>query len=89
MTETVGTNDCDNTTLHSSFVLFPVSYLNRTVLIRKAQMLLKYILFSGSVRCLAWDSRRGLLFSGSFDKSIVVWDIGGQKGTAFELQGHQ
>ena len=43
----------------------------------------------GSVQCLAWDSVRGLLHSGSFDKSIVVWDIGGQKGSAFELQGHQ
>ncbi|ELU03889.1 hypothetical protein CAPTEDRAFT_228655 [Capitella teleta] len=44
---------------------------------------------SGSVRCLAWDEERNLLFSGSFDQSIIVWDIGGQKGTAFELQGHR
>ena len=43
----------------------------------------------GAVRCLAWDSGQALLFSGSFDKSIMVWDIGGQKGTVFELQGHQ
>ncbi|KAI5743004.1 hypothetical protein M8J77_013530 [Diaphorina citri] len=42
----------------------------------------------GSIRCLAWDSHRELLFSGSFDQSIVVWDIGGKKGTAYELQGH-
>ena len=45
--------------------------------------------FLGSVRCLAWDEDRSLLFSGSFDQSIIVWDIGGQQGTAFELQGHQ
>ncbi|KAK7091071.1 WD repeat and FYVE domain-containing protein 2-like [Littorina saxatilis] len=44
---------------------------------------------SGSVRCLAWDLERKLLFSGSFDQSIIVWDIGGKKGTAFELQGHR
>ena len=44
---------------------------------------------TGSIRCLAWDETRNLLFSGSFDESIIVWDIGGQQGTAFELQGHQ
>ncbi|XP_023221824.1 WD repeat and FYVE domain-containing protein 2-like [Centruroides sculpturatus] len=43
---------------------------------------------SGSVRCLCWDPNRKLLFSGSFDQSIIVWDIGGQAGTAYELQGH-
>ncbi|XP_013385878.1 WD repeat and FYVE domain-containing protein 2 [Lingula anatina] len=43
----------------------------------------------GSVRSLAWDAERSLLFSGSFDQSIIVWDIGGQQGTAIELQGHQ
>lgn len=41
------------------------------------------------MRCLAWDVDRNLLFSGSFDQSIIVWDIGGQQGTAFELQGHR
>ena len=45
--------------------------------------------FAGSVRSLAWDEDRSLLFSASFDQSIIVWDIGGQQGTAFELQGHQ
>ncbi|XP_035692990.1 WD repeat and FYVE domain-containing protein 2-like [Branchiostoma floridae] len=43
---------------------------------------------SGSIRCLEWDPESRLLFSGSFDQSIIVWDIGGQQGTAFELQGH-
>ncbi|XP_046339732.1 WD repeat and FYVE domain-containing protein 2-like [Haliotis rufescens] len=43
---------------------------------------------SGSIRCMAWDVQRSLLFTGSFDQSIIVWDIGGKKGTAFELQGH-
>ena len=47
------------------------------------------VFFVGSVRCLSWDEERNLLFSGSFDQSIIVWDIGGQQGTAFELQGHQ
>ncbi|XP_027048719.1 WD repeat and FYVE domain-containing protein 2-like isoform X1 [Pocillopora damicornis] len=43
---------------------------------------------TGSVRSLAWDAESKLLFSGSFDESIIVWDIGGQKGTALELHGH-
>ncbi|XP_050389786.1 WD repeat and FYVE domain-containing protein 2 [Patella vulgata] len=43
---------------------------------------------SGSVRCLSWDADRSLLCSGSFDQSVIVWDIGGKQGTAFELQGH-
>ncbi|XP_050710801.1 WD repeat and FYVE domain-containing protein 2-like isoform X2 [Eriocheir sinensis] len=43
---------------------------------------------NGSIRSLAWDVERQLLFSGSFDQSVIVWDIGGGKGTAFELQGH-
>lgn len=43
---------------------------------------------SGSVRTLAWDSERQLLFSGSFDQTVIVWDIGGQQGIAYELQGH-
>ncbi|XP_045470295.1 WD repeat and FYVE domain-containing protein 2 [Harmonia axyridis] len=43
---------------------------------------------SGSVRSLAWDLERSMLFSGSFDKTVIVWDIGGQQGHAYELQGH-
>ncbi|XP_063967362.1 WD repeat and FYVE domain-containing protein 2-like isoform X1 [Lytechinus pictus] len=43
---------------------------------------------SGSIRCLSWDREKKLLFSGSFDQSIIAWDIGGGKGTAYELQGH-
>lgn len=46
------------------------------------------IFFSGSVRALAWDPDKRLLFSGSFDESIIIWDIGGNQGTAFELHGH-
>lgn len=43
---------------------------------------------SASVRCLCWDPDRKLLFSAGFDSLIITWDIGGQKGTAYELQGH-
>ena len=44
---------------------------------------------AGSIRSLSWDMERSLLFSASFDQVVVVWDIGGQRGTAFELQGHR
>jgi len=43
----------------------------------------------GSIHALSWDSERSLLFSASYDQVVVVWDIGGQRGTAFELQGHR
>lgn len=42
----------------------------------------------GSIQCLTWDPDSKLLFSGSFDQSIIIWDIGGKQGTALELQGH-
>lgn len=44
---------------------------------------------SATIRCLEWNSVNQLLFSGASDKSIICWDIGGKKGTAYELQGHK
>lgn len=44
---------------------------------------------TGSIRSLEWDCEKQLLFSGSFDQSIIVWDIGGRQGITYELQGHQ
>ncbi|XP_002163345.2 WD repeat and FYVE domain-containing protein 2 isoform X1 [Hydra vulgaris] len=43
---------------------------------------------SGSVQCISWDMEKKWLYSGSFDESIIIWDIGGQKGSAYELHGH-
>lgn len=43
---------------------------------------------SSAIRCLVWDPQRQMLFSGGFDQMIVCWDIGGKRGTAYELQGH-
>jgi len=43
---------------------------------------------SGSIGALAWDPQRQWLFSGSYDQNVIVWDIGGRQGTAYELQGH-
>ena len=44
---------------------------------------------TGSVRSLCWVAGPQLLFSGSFDQSVLVWDVGGRRGTVYELQGHQ
>jgi len=44
---------------------------------------------TGSVRCLYWEPSLNLLFSGAFDQNVNVWDIGGGKGTVYELQGHK
>ncbi|XP_075775209.1 WD repeat and FYVE domain-containing protein 2 isoform X2 [Pelodiscus sinensis] len=44
--------------------------------------------YQGGVTALCWDPAQRVLFSGSSDHSIIMWDIGGRKGTAIELQGH-
>ncbi|XP_055683714.1 WD repeat and FYVE domain-containing protein 2 [Lutzomyia longipalpis] len=43
---------------------------------------------TGSIRALSWVAGPQLLFSGSFDQSVIVWDVGGRRGTIYELQGH-
>ena len=43
---------------------------------------------NGSVRSLAWEAARSVLYSGSYDAGINVWDIGGAKGQVYELNGH-
>jgi len=42
----------------------------------------------GSIRCLAWDGHKNWLYSGSFDSTVFVWDIGGRQGRVWELHGH-
>lgn len=44
---------------------------------------------TGSVKDLTWVAGPQLLFSGSHDQSVIVWDVGGRRGTVYELQGHQ
>ena len=44
---------------------------------------------TGSIECLSWDPEMKWLYSGSFDKSVIIWDIGGQQGSALELNGHK
>jgi len=43
----------------------------------------------GPVLHITWDEERKWLFSGSEDQSIIIWDIGGQQGSAIELHGHR
>jgi len=44
---------------------------------------------AGSIQCLAWDGHKNWLYSGSFDSTIFVWDIGGRQGKVWELHGHK
>lgn len=48
----------------------------------------RFNFYLGGVQTLSWDPDIQWLFSGSFDTSIVVWDIGTHKGVALELNGH-
>uniref|UniRef100_A0A8R1U2L6 FYVE-type domain-containing protein n=1 Tax=Onchocerca volvulus TaxID=6282 RepID=A0A8R1U2L6_ONCVO len=41
-----------------------------------------------TITSLAWDSERQLLFSAGADHLVIMWDIGGKKGQAFELNAH-
>ncbi|KAF7232358.1 hypothetical protein EG68_10909 [Paragonimus skrjabini miyazakii] len=41
-----------------------------------------------AVTCLSWDSANSRLFSCSADHRVILWDIGGAKGAAMELQSH-
>ncbi|EGD77073.1 hypothetical protein PTSG_07413 [Salpingoeca rosetta] len=43
---------------------------------------------TGSVRALSWAAQKKWLFSGSFDQTVILWDIGGQKGERIELRCH-
>lgn len=54
-----------------------------------AELFMCVILCAGNVTALCWDPVQRVLFSGSSDHSIIMWDIGGRKGTAIELQGHK
>jgi len=40
------------------------------------------------VENLTWDPTSRRLFSAGHDRLVIVWDIGGGQGTAFELHGH-
>uniref|UniRef100_A0AC34F2P7 FYVE-type domain-containing protein n=1 Tax=Panagrolaimus sp. ES5 TaxID=591445 RepID=A0AC34F2P7_9BILA len=41
-----------------------------------------------AITSLAWDSKRGQLYSGGADSLVIAWDIAGQKGNCYELNGH-
>jgi ribosomal RNA-processing protein 9 len=41
----------------------------------------------GAVKCLEYDSASNSLISGSFDKSIRIWNL--ENGASSELVGHK
>lgn len=42
-----------------------------------------------TVTSLSWDPDKGHLFSASYDKIIILWDVGGNKGISYDLTGHK
>ncbi|VDK18911.1 unnamed protein product [Anisakis simplex] len=54
----------------------------------EAQFVTKLSAHTGSITSLEWDCARQMLFSASTDHLVIMWDIGGKKGQAFELNAH-
>uniref|UniRef100_A0AC35GKB2 FYVE-type domain-containing protein n=1 Tax=Panagrolaimus sp. PS1159 TaxID=55785 RepID=A0AC35GKB2_9BILA len=52
------------------------------------QQISKLSAHTAAITSLAWDSKRGILYSGSADTLVIGWDIAGQKGNCYELNGH-
>ena len=50
------------------------------------QQISKLSAHTAAITSLAWDSRRGQLYSGSADTLVIMWDIAGQKGNCYELK---
>lgn len=64
---------------------------NITMLNIKADGLQVVTTLTGHTACidmLIWDSTTRRLFSAGHDRLIIIWDIGGGHGTAYELHGH-
>ncbi|XP_025191256.1 WD repeat and FYVE domain-containing protein 2 [Melanaphis sacchari] len=64
---------------------------NITMLNIKADGLQVVTTLTGHTACiemLIWDSSTRRLFSAGHDRLIIIWDIGGGHGTAYELHGH-
>uniref|UniRef100_A0A0N5AHN7 FYVE-type domain-containing protein n=1 Tax=Syphacia muris TaxID=451379 RepID=A0A0N5AHN7_9BILA len=55
----------------------------------EAQLISKLSAHTDSIASLAWDPSRQRLFSASADNLVIMWDIGGKKGKAYELNAHE
>uniref|UniRef100_A0A183GKD9 FYVE-type domain-containing protein n=1 Tax=Heligmosomoides polygyrus TaxID=6339 RepID=A0A183GKD9_HELPZ len=53
-----------------------------------AQMVTKLSAHTGPISSLAWNRVKEILYSGSHDSLVIMWDIGGKRGEAYELNGH-
>lgn len=42
--------------------------------------------FLGPISSLAWNRVKEILYSGSHDSLVIMWDIGGKRGEAYELK---
>ncbi|VDM49981.1 unnamed protein product [Toxocara canis] len=93
----LGTHMCESSCMAlqfdspSKFVFVGDSGGNITLLrlnATEAQFVSKLSAHTGSITSLAWDSSRQLLFSAATDHLVIMWDIGGKKGQAFELKSN-
>lgn len=50
---------------------------------------LLFIWAQGSIRSVEWVRDIGMLFTGSSDNTVIMWDIGKCKGEFFTLRGHK
>lgn len=53
-----------------------------------AQLISNLSAHTSSISSLAWDRQKEVLYSGSHDNLVIMWDIGGKRGEAYELNGH-
>ncbi|CAD6195789.1 unnamed protein product [Caenorhabditis auriculariae] len=54
-----------------------------------ATLVSKLSAHTAPVASLAWDRVKEVLYSGSHDNLVIMWDIGGARGEAYELNGHE
>ncbi|CAB3404438.1 unnamed protein product [Caenorhabditis bovis] len=53
-----------------------------------ANVVSKLSAHTAPISSLAWDRVKEVLYSGCHDHLVIVWDIGGGRGQAYELNGH-
>lgn len=56
---------------------------------RKIELIAPLEEHTGSIRAIKWVRELGMLFTGSNDKTVIMWDIGQCKGEFFTLRGHK
>uniref|UniRef100_A0A1I7XE77 WD_REPEATS_REGION domain-containing protein n=1 Tax=Heterorhabditis bacteriophora TaxID=37862 RepID=A0A1I7XE77_HETBA len=84
-------NSCTSLIIDLPFV-FVGDHAGNVIVLRltgdTAQLVSKLSAHTGPISSLAWNRVKEVLFSGSYDNLVIMWDIGGKRGEAYELNGH-